>query len=87
MFNSKYKTKYIIFAIACIAVLLITGSISVVIGFAFLFGTPLFFMNELPPYATMLERVWQYVYLTICTFIFVFLITPVIIIVPLSFKR
>ncbi|MCF6320885.1 MAG: ABC transporter permease [Rhizobiaceae bacterium] len=43
-------------------------------------------MNELPPYATTLERIWQYAYLTICTFIFVFLIMPVIIIIPLSFN-
>ena len=86
MLNSKYRTRYIVFGIASLAVLLITGSFAVLIGFAFLFGTPLFFMNELPPYATTLERVWQYVYLTICTFIFVFLIMPVIIIVPLSFN-
>jgi putative spermidine/putrescine transport system permease protein len=86
MFNSKYKTRYIIFGLACLAVLLIVGSVSVAIGFALLFGAPLFFMNELPPYATTLERIWQYVYLTICTFIFVFLIMPVIIIIPLSFN-
>ncbi len=86
MFNSKYKTRYILFGIACLALLLFTGSIAVVLGFCLLFGAPLFFMNELPPYATTGERVWQYVYLTICTFIFVFLIAPVIIIVPLSFN-
>jgi len=86
MFNSKFRTRYILFGIACLAVLAITGSISVMIGFGFLFGAPLFFMNELPPYSTTLERVWQYAYLTICTFIFVFLIMPVIIIIPLSFN-
>ena len=84
--NSKFKTRYILFAIACVAVLVIVRSLSVMLGFAFLFGTPLFFMSELPPYATTLERIWQYIYLTICTFIFVFLIMPVIIIVPLSFN-
>ncbi len=86
MFDSKYKTRYILFGIACLAVLLVTWSFSVFLGFALLFGAPLFFMNELPPYATTLERVWQYAYLTICTFIFVFLIMPVIIIIPLSFN-
>ena len=86
MFNAKYKTRYILFGIACLVVVLITQSLSVLIGFGLLFGAPLFFMNELPPYATMLERIWQYVYLTICTFIFVFLIMPVIIIIPLSFN-
>ena len=86
MFNSKFKTRYIIFAVACLAVLLITRSFAVLLGFGFLFGAPLFFMNELPPYASLPERIWQYVYLTICTFIFVFLIMPVIIIIPLSFN-
>ncbi len=86
MLKTKNKMRYILLAIACAAVFMATGSIAVVIGFALLFGTPLFFMNELPPYATVLERVWQYVYLTICTFIFVFLIMPVIIIIPLSFN-
>ncbi len=86
MFNAKYKTRYILFGIACLLVVLTTQSLSVLIGFGLLFGAPLFFMNELPPYATTLERIWQYVYLTICTFIFVFLIMPVIIIIPLSFN-
>ena len=81
----KQPRNYIFFG-ACLAVLLITQSISVMLGFAFLFGAPLLFMNELPPYATTLERIWQYTYLTICTFIFVFLIMPVLIILPLSFN-
>lgn len=78
--------RYILLAIASVIVFAITSSLGVVIGFVFLFGTPLFFMNELPPYATTLERIWQYIYLTLCTFIFVFLIMPVIIIIPLSFN-
>jgi putative spermidine/putrescine transport system permease protein len=81
----KMPRNYIFIA-ACLAVLLITQSFSVLLGFAFLFGAPLFFMNELPPYATILERIWQYIYLSICTFIFVFLILPIIIIMPLSFN-
>lgn len=40
----------------------------------------------LPPYASPLERVWYYTYLLICTAIFVFLIAPIIVIVPLSFN-
>ncbi len=86
MDRSKIKPKHLIFATACLIVFLLTGSASVVIGFVFLFGTPMFFMNELPPYATIGERVWQYVYLTICTLIFVFLISPILIIIPLSFN-
>jgi len=83
---SKIKLKHIVFGFACLIVLVITGSIGVLIGFVFLFGTPMFFMNELPPYATVGERIWQYVFLTICTFIFVFLISPILIIMPLSFN-
>jgi len=86
MLEKIKKPRNYLFFIACLAVLLITQSFSVMLGFAFLFGTPLLFMNELPPFATTLERVWQYIYLTICTFIFVFLIMPVLIIVPLSFN-
>lgn len=80
------KKHHIAFIIACALVLLITGRISVLIGFFALFGTPLFFMKELPPFASTLDRVWQYTFLTICTFIFVFLITPILIIIPLSFN-
>lgn len=80
------KKHTLVFLLVGLAVFLITGSIAVTIGYAFLFGTPLFFMNELPLYASTLERVWQYVYLTICTFIFVFLITPILVIMPLSFN-
>jgi len=40
----------------------------------------------LPAHASTVERVWHYVYLCICFAIFVFLIVPIIIIVPLSFN-
>lgn len=43
-------------------------------------------MAKLPPYATTGERVWKFTYLTICAAIFVFLITPILIIAPLSFN-
>ncbi len=86
MFSKLNKPRYFLFGAVSLAVLILTGSIAVLLGFFLLFGAPLFFMNELPPYATRGERIWQYVYLTICTFIFVFLITPVIIIIPLSFN-
>jgi len=83
---SKFQKHHIAFAVACVIVLAITQHFAVLLGFIFLFGTPLFFMKELPPYATTVERIWQYLFLTICTFIFVFLITPIIIIIPLSFN-
>lgn len=40
----------------------------------------------LPPYASPLERIWHYFYLILCAAIFVFLIAPILIIVPLSFN-
>ena len=40
----------------------------------------------LPAHATPAEKIWHYAYLTICTLIFVSLIVPIIIIVPLSFN-
>lgn len=40
----------------------------------------------LPVHASALERIWYYVYLAICVAIFIFLIVPIIIIVPLSFN-
>ena len=40
----------------------------------------------LPAYAGPLERVWYYLYRVICGAIFLFLILPIIIIVPLSFN-
>jgi putative spermidine/putrescine transport system permease protein len=43
-------------------------------------------MMALPPYASPLERAWYYTYLLICTAIFVFLIAPIIVIIPLSFN-
>lgn len=43
-------------------------------------------MKKFPPYAGLLERSWHYVYLFICAFVFLFLIAPIILIVPLSFN-
>ncbi len=40
----------------------------------------------LPLHATTGERVWHYTFLTICGLIFLFLIVPILIIIPLSFN-
>jgi putative spermidine/putrescine transport system permease protein len=40
----------------------------------------------LPTYASPLERVWHYTYLVICALIFLFLIAPILIVIPLSFN-
>jgi putative spermidine/putrescine transport system permease protein len=41
---------------------------------------------SLPPYAGTGERIWYYSYRVICGLIFLFLIFPIIVIVPLSFN-
>lgn len=43
-------------------------------------------MAALPPYATLSERIWHYFYLVICGLIFLFLIFPILVILPLSFN-
>jgi len=43
-------------------------------------------MSALPPYATLGQRVWYYAFRVICALIFLYLITPILIIVPLSFN-
>lgn len=40
----------------------------------------------LPSYATPLERAWHLAYRVICVLIFVFLIAPILIVIPLSFN-
>lgn len=40
----------------------------------------------LPVYATLLERLWRVVYLILCGLIFLFLIAPILIVIPLSFN-
>ena len=40
----------------------------------------------LPAYATTLERIWYYAFYIICGLIFLFLIGPILVIIPLSFN-
>jgi putative spermidine/putrescine transport system permease protein len=40
----------------------------------------------LPSYASPLERLWHYAYLAICAAVFLFLISPILIVIPLSFN-
>ena len=43
-------------------------------------------MAKLPPYTTMGERIWHYVFRFTCGLIFMFLILPILIVLPLSFN-
>ncbi len=40
----------------------------------------------LQPYATTSEKIWHYVFIIICAFIFLYLIGPILVIIPLSFN-
>ena len=40
----------------------------------------------LPPYATFGQRIWYYAFRVICALIFIFLITPILVVMPLSFN-
>ena len=44
-------------------------------------------MAALPPYATTGQKAWYYGFRLICALIFIFLITPILIILPLSFNQ
>ncbi len=43
-------------------------------------------MAKLPAYTTFGERVWHYTYLFICGCIFLFLVAPILLVIPLSFN-
>lgn len=77
---------FLVLLVATLAFFAYTQSILGAIGFLFVFGIPYFCMRELPAYANLQERLWEYTFLTICTFIFIFLITPILVIMPLSFN-
>lgn len=43
-------------------------------------------MSALPPYASPLQKTWHYSFRIICGLIFLFLILPILVIIPLSFN-
>ena len=83
----QQKGKAIIYLlIAAVLVTFLTGTIKAAVAFLLVFGVPLYFMSKMPEYATTGERFTRYMFLVISSSILVFLITPVIIIIPLSFN-
>lgn len=85
--SSRMKSPaFAALCVASVAFGFFTGSVLGTIGFFLAFGAPYFLMTELPPYASIAERIGQYVFLMICTMIFLFLITPILVIMPLSFN-
>lgn len=45
------------------------------------------FKPEFPPYLSPIERIWHYALRTLCALILLFLLLPVLVIVPLSFNH
>ncbi len=43
-------------------------------------------MAALPPYASPLERAWAWAFRALCALVFLFLIAPILVIIPLSFN-
>lgn len=77
---------YMYLALATVVVVLLTGTIKAAIGFLLVFGIPLYFMEKMHDYATTGERFTRYIFLVISASVLVFLIAPVLIIMPLSFN-
>ena len=64
----------------------VTGSLAIGLAFLVLFGIPLGLAQEVPLYTSTGGRVWNYTYTLICTLIFLFLIAPILVVIPLSFN-
>lgn len=41
---------------------------------------------SLPDHAGIVEKIWHYLFIAICAFVFLFLIAPILVIIPLSFN-
>ena len=65
---------------------IVTGSFGIALSMLLVFGIPLGFAQEVPAYTSTGGRIWNYAYTLICTLIFLFLIAPILIVIPLSFN-
>ena len=43
-------------------------------------------MASLPPYTSPAAKIWHYAYLGICCLVFIFLVAPILVVIPLSFN-
>jgi len=83
-----------IIALFVVAGVLLAGTPGVVLGglFGWFFSWFIYWIGEgryranLPPYFTAGEVLWNYSYKVLCGAIFVFLITPILVVIPLSFN-
>lgn len=94
MLNNERLGRWIIIGVMAVGGLLLGGAPGLVIGTAFgwFFGWFTYWIFEgryrahLHPYLTPGQVLWHYSFRVICGSVFVFLITPILVVMPLSFN-
>ena len=92
--SNERATRYGLVAVLAVAGFLLGGVLAGIIGalFGWFFGWFIWWLYEgryratLVPYLTPWQVLWHYSFRVICGAIFVFLITPIIVVMPLSFN-
>ena len=92
--QNETKVRYIICALLVIGSFYYLGPIGIFLGVSigWFFGWFLFWLfhrryrKNLQPYLTQGQVLWHYVFRIICGVIFIFLITPILVVMPLSFN-
>ena len=92
--KNETKVRYIICAVLVIASFYYLGPVGVFLGFfiGWFFGWFLFWVfhqryrENLQPYLSQGQVLWHYTFRIICGVVFVFLITPILVVMPLSFN-
>ena len=92
--QNETKVRYIICAVLVIASFYYLGPVGVFLGFfiGWFFGWFLFWVfhqryrENLQPYLSQGQVLWHYTFRIICGVVFVFLITPILVVMPLSFN-
>ncbi|NNF23302.1 MAG: ABC transporter permease [Rhodobacteraceae bacterium] len=94
LIENERLARWAIFAVFALAGLVMGGLPALVVGAAFglFFGWFIFWLFEgryrerLAPYLTPGQVLWHYSFRVICGMIFFFLITPIVVVMPLSFN-
>ena len=92
--QNETKVRYIICAVLVIASFYYLGPVGVFLGLfiGWFFGWFLFWLfhqryrENLQPYLSQGQVLWHYTFRIICGVVFVFLITPILVVMPLSFN-
>ena len=92
--QNETKVRYIICAVLVVASFYYLGPVGVFLGLfiGWFFGWFLFWLfhqryrENLQPYLSQGQVLWHYTFRIICGVIFVFLITPILVVMPLSFN-